>query len=145
MNKKVYVSFFLVAFLSFSSLAFSATYSNTADGNGAGTTIAVDGDQALTFTFSPSVAGQYATTATSGNEQWYSVATFHAGGTRFFGSASDQTSVYKRNFEGLTITGTSPTFADADVPEASVDADGDGTPDAWADADLAEGESDWYR
>lgn len=105
-----------------------------------GGTLTVDADTPLNFNFSPSVAGQYLTEGTSANEQWYAVATYHNGGSLFYGSGSDQTSVFKK------VRETAQTFADAAVPTAPV-LDADGNPAPWVTLDdknqpVAD---DWYR
>ncbi|MDX9709739.1 MAG: hypothetical protein RBT64_09305 [Trichloromonas sp.] len=106
-----------------------------------GGTLTVDADIPLNFNFSPSVAGEYLTEGTTGNEQWYAIATYHNGGSLFYGSGSDQTSVFKR------VRATSQTFADASVPTKPV-LDDEGNPAPWV-TEVKEGETppvdDWYR
>ena len=75
--------------------------------------------------FSPSVAGLYSIEEVDGDEQWYAISTYHQGGTLFYGTASDQTSVFKLDRE------KNQTFDDITVPEAPV-LDDNGNPKAWA-------------
>lgn len=135
MNKvKVTCLSLLLAFLATSAFAI-----NNEDNLGG--TLTVDGTVALNLNFSPSVAGEYLTEDTSGNEQWYAIATYHNGGSLFYGSASDQTSVFKR------VRTTAQTFADASVPAAPV-LDDAGNPAPWV-TPVKDGEEaptdDWYR
>jgi len=140
MNKSKVLFLMIFLSLAFSSQSFSATLSNETS-PGPGATLTVDGDIPLNLNFSPSVAGMYNTVGTTGNEQWYSVATYHSGGALFYGSGSDQTSVFKRS------RATNQQFGAADVPDAPV-LDADGNPAPWVATD-ANGdpvtENDWYR
>lgn len=139
MNKKSIFCLSLLMILLLSPQVFAATQEN--EGEAAGNTLTVDGTLPLNLNFSPSVAGQYVTEATSGNEQWFAVATYHSGGSLFYGSGSDQTSVFKRS------RSTSQTFSDASVPPAPV-LDAAGNPAPWV-TPVADGEApvvdDWYR
>jgi len=113
MNKNTifYITVFLALFLS--APAFAANIEN--EGADAGKTLTVDADEPLNLNFSPSVAGQYITEGTTGNEQWNAVVTYHSGGTLFYGSSSDSTVVYKKDRT------TTQTFADAAAPTAPAD------------------------
>ena len=117
MNKNTifYITIFMALFLS--APAFAANVEN--ENADAGKTLTVDVDEPLNLNFSPSVAGQYITEGTTGNEQWYAVATYHSGGKLFYGSSSDSTVVYKKD------RSTSQTFDAAAPPKAPADPDAD--------------------
>ena len=89
------------------------------------------GPNELTLNFSPSVAGYYIADgdATSGQVQWYAVATYHSGGSSFYATSSDSTTTYSQ------VRGTNQTFGDVTIPDTPVlDDDGDpDTPDIPAD------------
>jgi hypothetical protein len=104
---------------------------NTNEGADAGRAIELtDGNgNDLILNFSPSVNAIYETDAgdPDGNKQWYAVATYHSGGTFFFGSSSDSTVVYRKSRD------TTEEFSDAGVPDAK--AGPDETADSiWTDA-----------
>ena len=133
------LSMFLICGVMFlmSTQVFAAAVNNE---NNKGGTLTVDADIPLNLNFSPSVAGQYATDGTDADEQWYTVATYHSGGTIFYGSGSDQTSVFKRT------RGTNQAFSDAVVPEVQA-LDADGNPEPWVELDT-NGDpvvDNWYR
>jgi hypothetical protein len=102
---------------------------NTNEGDKAGQAIELtDGTNTLILNFSPSVNALYNGAGDDGNVQWYAVATYHAGGTQFYGSSSDSTVVYKKP------RATAEKFADAVVPDAK--AGDDETPDTiWTSKD----------
>jgi len=105
MYKKILTLLLLVTFFGFTSAAFAVD--NEAD---VGASITVDdGDgNSLTFNFSPSVAARYETSVSSpGNEQDYTLGTYHVGGALFYGTSSSETSVYKKD-----RTSTADTFSD---------------------------------
>jgi len=64
----------------------------------------------LALNFSPSVAGQYTTEGATDNEQWYSIGTYHAGGSLVYATSSQQTSIWKASRE------TNETFTDSAIP-----------------------------
>lgn len=94
-----------------------------------GTSITVDDGAAtpneLTFNFSPSVSGIYITPTDSGNEQSWTAGTYHSGGTKFYGTASDQTIIYKKDRT------TTQLFAQAGFPEVQEDDSVVGQADPW--------------
>jgi|JTFP01.1.fsa_nt_gb hypothetical protein len=136
MNKDVtfYVTVLLAVFLSFP--AFAAEQLN--EGADAGKTLTVDVDEPLNLNFSPSVAGQYITEATTGNEQWYAIVTYHSGGKLFYGSSSDSTVVYKRD-----RTNTQ-TFTQAAAPTKPADPTTEETADDIWGVDP-DNEGTWYK
>lgn len=110
--------------------------------NSPGSTITVDDGAAtpneLTFSFSPSVVGQYLADAsgTVNNQQWFALATYHGGGTSFYGTTSSQTVIWKKDRT------TDETLADAAIPTASDATEGEEcteddppvcTPIGWSD------------
>lgn len=82
----------------------------------------------LVLNFSPSVFGQYLTDAadTDGNKQWFAIATYHGGGTQFYGTSSEQTAVYKK------VRDTTQTFGDAGLVTEKETRDAEGVlVDVW--------------
>jgi len=73
----------------------------------------------LTFNMSPSVFGSYWTEGTTGNEQWYAIGTFHAGGTYAYATAQNFTSVYKRTLPTDAAPTVSTAFAGVVTTPAS--------------------------
>lgn len=86
----------ILAVLLFATSAMGASISNTA---GKALVIA-DTDRTLTVAVSPKVNIWYATEATTTNEQWYAISTYHAGGKTVYMSAQNFTKVGK--WEGDT-------------------------------------------
>lgn len=77
----------------------------------------------LNLNFSPSVNGQYLTDAddAAGNKQWFAIATYHSGGTNFYGTSAEQTVVYKKPRE-TTETFTAAALVNAkEAPEVATD------------------------
>lgn len=106
-----------------------------------GTSIEVTDDltpaSTLTFNFSPSVAAQYLTPGTTGNEQAFTIGAYHGGGSYFYGTASTETTIYKK------ARTTSQTFGDAGFPEPAVDADGNPITDAEGNPTMTGSNSPW--
>jgi len=71
--------------------------------------------ETLTFKFSPSVVGQYLSDGATDNEQWFSICTYHAGGTNFYGTSSSDTLIYKKS------RATGETLDDAGIPDTVID------------------------
>jgi len=118
MKKYTILMLALLAMFAFNSSVFAGAADNEDDPGS--TMIVSDQDatdpQTLAFNFSPSVCGTYITAADTGNEQAFTIGTYHSGGELFYATASDQTSVYSK--ERTTVQ----TFADAGFP--ATDADG---------------------
>ena len=51
----------------------------------------------MTFNFSPGVVATYLTPDDTGNVQEFTIGAYHEGGTLFYGTASDQATVYKKD------------------------------------------------
>jgi hypothetical protein len=125
------IAMLLVAF-AFASPVLAVDNEST-PGTGYTVTDGLDPANTLTLNFSPAVVGQYLTDAvqTAGNKQWFSIGTFHGGGTMFYATSSDQTVVWKK------ARTTDQTLDDAAIPETLtvVDVEVEGvltTPEVWA-------------
>jgi hypothetical protein len=125
------------AALVFSTSSAFATQIDNSDDPGSRLALDPNGVKPLQLGFSPSVAGLYSVEAVDGDEQWYAISTYHQGGTLFFGSASDQTSIFKQKREN------NQDFDNVTVPEAP-NLDDDGNPLPWANAEDLENTNDWY-
>jgi len=138
MKLRLYFFVALSVFLLTSSTSFATQKDNSTD---PGSRLELDsGATTLQLGFSPSVAGLYSIEAVTGDEQWYAISTYHQGGTLFYGTASDQTSIFKFSREN------NQSFSDISVPEAPV-LDANGNPEPWV-TPVKEGadpiEDDWY-
>lgn len=132
MKKIVVVFSSLILILSMATYVFAGTSNN--EGGDEGKPFTVDDGKnpatSLSFNFSPNVAGQYTTTEDSGNEQWFSIGTYHVGGTLFYATSSDQTIIWKKSrssgdlFATASIPGAPPTNTEnVVIPWDEADAD----------------------
>jgi len=126
--KKIFMLVLLVS-ISFSGVAFAV---NNEDNPGRSFTVNDGQDPAneLTFNFSPGVVGEYNADGTVNNRQWYSMATYHGGGTNFYGTTSGVTAIYRKSRT------TDEKLAQAGVPKTEEDQEGeddDGKPIGWSD------------
>ena len=92
-----------IATLAFSSITFAANKDNASGGG----SIELTG---LTLNTSPGVNARYITEATTANEQWFAISTYHGGGEKIYVTSQNQTSVWKQNRL------TTDTFASVDLP-----------------------------
>lgn len=110
MKKNLILGAVLLAALAFGSNAMAATVNNEGSGAGAGKSISLESG-ALNLNFSPGVFGQYTTATAGGNEQWYSIGTYHGGGDTFFATSQQQTVMWKK-----VRADTTKKFSDAAIP-----------------------------
>jgi hypothetical protein len=142
MNKSIIFTVLLVVMFSVNSFAKT-------NEDSPGSSFEVDETQKLRFSFSPKVAGKYlAEGATPTNEQWYSIGTYHGGGTLFYGTASDQTTVFKKKRstnDGFDVASL------PDAPDPVENEDGTVTYEPWVtyetdtEGNLVQVTDDWYR
>lgn len=88
----------LLVLISFSS---SALAGNTTNGK-AGAALELKG---LTIGVSPGIFAHYADDGTTGNVQWFGIATAHQGGTTIYGAAQNNSGTFKIDVGTATITG----------------------------------------
>lgn len=118
----------LIAVTAFSSVALAADNETAGAGKSIALTDGLATPNQLVLNFSPSVFGQYLTDAadTDGNKQWFSIATYHGGGTQFYGTSSEQTAVYKK------LRDTTQVFSDAGLVSEKETRDAEGVlVDVW--------------
>ena len=99
------INIILVLFLAIF-LTFTQAFANPIDNEENPGTVLSAQSGAVDFNFSPGVAGLYGTVATTANEQWYVISTYHQGGRSFYGSTSDSSSIYKQSREANQLFAT---------------------------------------
>lgn len=120
--KKIIEVLAVVMILGFSANAFAVVESNTNESNPGEAIKLTDGTTELVLNFSPSIMLLYQADSAddSGNKQWFSVSTYHAGGTNFYASSSDSTSIYKQSRTA------DKKFADVIIPSSKSMTEGTG-------------------
>ena len=95
--KKTYCVFTLFAALLFASTSFAAISAGTAVDSTAGELQLVPASgPTLTMGLSTKVHARYLTS--SAPAQWYTIGTFHEGGTKVYATAQDVTKIYKKAY-----------------------------------------------
>lgn len=126
MKKANYFIGILVVALLSSTNAFALLEANTNEGATAGESLELtDGltdENVLVLNFSPSVNAIYEadTADDEGNKQWYAVSTYHSGGTLFYASSSDSTSIYKQSRSASQL------FSEVTIPTSKTMTSGEG-------------------
>lgn len=125
--KKIIEILVVVMFVALSSNAFAVLDANTNEGaTTAGESIRLtDGTQTVVLNFSPSVNMLYQSSATddAANKQWYTVATYHAGGSNFYASSSDSTGIYKQGRAANTVLADVKMPASQEITTGTPDVD----------------------
>lgn len=119
MRKTIALFVVFICTLAFSVEVFAAQ--NNEDDPGSSITVS-DDTTSLTFNFSPSVCGYYATEGTGTNEQWFAISTYHGDGKMFYATSAQQTVVWKQGRD------TNETFSNVTIP---------------ADKSASESETQW--
>lgn len=117
--KKIFST--LVAVAAVLVLGSPALAANIDNGTTPGTKISLQSG-ALTLNFSPKVVGSYWTEGTTGNEQWFAIGTYHAGGTMAWATASNFTSTYKKTLPTDAVPTVSTAFSGVNATKASAGA-----------------------
>lgn len=104
---------FLIVVLAFFVTCTQVSAASITNESAPGTVLVAEGG-AINFNYSPGVSGMYVTEATSGNEQWFALATYHGGGKSFYGSTSDSSSIYKQAHDSAQV------FADVTIPTGPI-------------------------
>lgn len=126
--KKIFMIVLLIS-ISFSGVAFAENNESTP-----GRSFTVNDGQVpaneLTFNFSPGVVGEYNADGLENNRQWYSIGTYHGGGTNFYATTSGVTAIFRKPRT------TDEKLADAGVPKKEAlqeGTDAQNKPIGWSD------------
>ena len=119
--KKILISLVVISLLAIGGNALAKGTTNIAAGGNATLALDADANKNVEVQMSPQVVGQYNPNESdaAGSVQWYSIATYHTGGTKTYGTASNVTSIYytedQLGFSGIPTTKASASVWSSDL------------------------------